>query len=93
MQNLSEIIQSLGRGGSTISNLNKAVFSNINILIPSQKCLDKFHMLIGNFFEKIIENSKQIHTLEQTRDTLLPQLISGKLDVENMTVPSVIDEV
>lgn len=90
MQNLSEIIQSLGRGGSTISNLNKAVFSNINILIPSQKCLDKFHMLIGIFFEKITENSKQIRTLEQTRDTLLPQLISGKLDVENMSL-SVLD--
>lgn len=54
---------------------------------------DAFNNIVEPYLDKLIENSKQIRTLEQTRDTLLPQLISGKLDVENMTVPSVIDEV
>lgn len=30
-------------------------------------------------FEKIQNNQKQIKTLEQTRDTLLPKLMSGQV--------------
>ena len=34
------------------------------------------------FFEKINQNKKQIKTLENLRDTLLPKLLSGEVRVE-----------
>jgi len=36
------------------------------------------------FFKKLLVNSKQIYFLEQTRDTLLPKLLSGDIDVESI---------
>lgn len=42
---------------------------------------DAFNNIVEPYLDKLIENSKQIRTLEQTRDTLLPQLISGNIEV------------
>lgn len=59
----------------------------------SPETREAFNNLIEPYLDRLIENSKQIRTLEQTRDTLLPQLFGGKLDVENVAVSSVIGEV
>jgi type I restriction enzyme S subunit len=39
--------------------------------------------------EKQLENGKQIQTLQQTRDTLLPKLLSGELDVSELELDNV----
>ncbi len=36
---------------------------------------------IKSYFEKINQNKKQIQTLENLRDTLLPKLLSGEVRV------------
>ena len=38
---------------------------------------------LGLDFEKIKNNSIQIQTLTQTRDALLPKLMSGELEIKN----------
>ena len=86
-------IYALAANGAAQQNLNKTKVSELEVIIPDAIILTCFQNLISSFFEKIIENSKQIHTLEQTRDTLLSQLICGKLDVENVSLPSVNEEV
>ncbi|MBR1778304.1 MAG: restriction endonuclease subunit S [Alphaproteobacteria bacterium] len=83
----------LAANGAAQQNLNKTKVSELKVIIPDVNILIRFQNLVSAFFEKIIENSKQIRTLEQTRDTLLPQLLGGKLDVENVSLPSVNDEV
>lgn len=47
----------------------------------SPETREAFNNLMEPYLDKLIENSKQIRTLEQTRDTLLPQLLSGKIEV------------
>jgi len=71
-------------GTTSIKNLDFKSFLNLNITIPSQPILQKFHSLVEPLFKKIILNQKQIMILRKIRDTLLPLLVFGKLRVEEI---------
>jgi len=43
--------------------------------------MKSFDEMINPIFEKIVENVFQIQTLTQTRDALLPKLMSGKIKI------------
>jgi type I restriction enzyme S subunit len=53
------------------------------ILIPNEEIIKAYEESILPIIEKINENSIQIQTLTQTRDTLLPKLMSGKIEIKN----------
>jgi len=67
--------------GSTFQEISKSNFREIETIIPSKEVLIKFDEMSNSIFEKIVENTYQIQTLTQTRDSLLPRLMSGKIDV------------
>ena len=52
------------------------------IAIPSIKIIKKLNESIKHIPIKIKANSKQIKTLENMRDTLLPKLMSGEVRVD-----------
>lgn len=81
LQRLSEYINILGSSGSTTNNLNKEQFSKIKIIVPNKKVQNKFQELLEPLFEKILKNKKEIENLEKLRDTLLPKLMSGEIDI------------
>lgn len=54
---------------------------NFEFPIPDNKLLKQFTEIINPIREKIISNNKQNQTLTQTRDTLLPKLMSGKIEI------------
>jgi type I restriction enzyme S subunit len=76
----SEIINK-GSGGTTTLNLNTSEFSNLRIIFPDAITLGKFNNFATHFFNKILDNSKEILALTDIRDSLLPKLISGKIRV------------
>lgn len=84
MKTMSEIINKLGQSGSTIVNLNKAQFGKIEVIIPSTKVMLEFTKLVEPIFELILLNQKENNRLSNLRDTLLPKLMSGELDVSNI---------
>ena len=51
---------------------------------PSIDLIEKFEDLVVLFFEEIKILSQKINLLQETRDLLLPRLISGKLSVEHL---------
>lgn len=65
--------------GAVFDTITKDTFKTVQTVNVSRDLKEAFTNIVSSFFKKIYENSKQIRTLEQTRDTLLPQLISGKL--------------
>lgn len=67
--------------GSTFQEISKSNFREIETIIPSREILIKFDEIANPIFEKIVENVFQIQTLTQTRDTLLPKLMSGKIGI------------
>lgn len=50
----------------------------------SASLIEKFEDLINPFFEEIKMLSQKNQLLQETRDLLLPRLISGKLSVEHL---------
>jgi len=84
LEELSEYIKLLGSGGSTTLNLNKNEFSKIKVAIPPQEDMDKFHSFVNPIFEKIKYNQLEIIELQNLRDTLLPKLMSGEIDVSKI---------
>lgn len=73
-------MNSLNRG-STQPLVTQTDLKNYLTLIPSEEILLLFEKTVNEIFEKIFFNDIQIQTLTQTRDTLLPKLISGQLEV------------
>lgn len=86
MQTLSETINKLGQSGSTIVNLNKTQFGKIPVTIPSEQVLCNFDTLCKPLFEMILSNQKENINLANLRDTLLPKLMSGELDVSDIDI-------
>jgi len=54
---------------------------NYYIPVPPKPILERFHSLVEPLFRKIIINEKEIMVLKKARDTLLPQLVFGRLRV------------
>jgi len=79
---LLELSNDLGSGGTATLNVNTSTFSNIELNIPSESKLYEFHTLQNPIFDKILKNNIQIQTLKQTRDTLLPKLMSEQVRVK-----------
>ena len=73
-----------GGAGTATLNVNKNTFENIRVIKPVEILLGKFLELVKPIFEQILANTKETQTLQKTRDTLLPKLLSGELDVSNL---------
>ena len=67
---------SSGRQRVDIDNLK-----NYSIQIPDKKNVDKFNKAIMQIIQKMQINNKQIQTLIQQRDSLLPKLMSGEVKI------------
>lgn len=81
IKNNEEFLKNMGRGGTTTLNVNTKSFSNIRLLIPSEIALEQFHGIVEGLFKKIEQNLHESRTLSTLRDTLLPRLMSGEIEV------------
>lgn len=75
-------LQNLSRGGSAVPILNKTHFSQIKSVIPSHPLLRKFDLIAKSITDKDFANEKESRTLAETRDRLLPKLMSGEIRVK-----------
>ena len=67
--------------GSARHFFQKTAFYKNKITMPPDELIKQFDKKAELFFSKIENNRKNIQTLEQTRDTLLPKLMSGEVRV------------
>lgn len=82
LKNIYPLLRAIALGGTTMPIINKTDFENIEILLPTDEVLERFQSITLSSNQKIIENTKQIQTLENLRDTLLPKLLSGEVRVK-----------
>lgn len=67
--------------GTTQQQLTIPDFRKTEILVPSQEIVTLFTDTVEPIFEKIWANQSENEKLSSLRDTLLPKLMSGELDV------------
>lgn len=71
-------------GGSTTYNINKNTFENIEVpYLPKDKLIE-FYNIVSKMFERIKLNQKENNDLELLRDTLLPQLMNGEIELDKI---------
>jgi type I restriction enzyme S subunit len=81
MKNLEPVFNGFEGEGTVFGSINKSNFESIEITVPSDEIIYEFETVVNPLDDKILENTKQIQSLTQTRDTLLPKLMSGQLEV------------
>ena len=72
-------IKQFNNSGTVFGSINKTDFQEMDITIPSKEVVLKFQKEVKPLDDKIIQNTLQIKTIENLRDTLLPKLISGEV--------------
>ncbi|NIC26319.1 restriction endonuclease subunit S [Serratia plymuthica] len=70
------------KSGSTQEYISLGSLRSIVFNKPDNNTLRKFNNIAEIHFNKIYKNNKQIITLEKLRDTLLPKLMSGEVQVQ-----------
>lgn len=70
--------------GTTQQQLTVPDFQKTEILVPSQEIVKLFTTTVDPIFEKIWANQNENEKLSSLRDTLLPKLMSGELDVSGI---------
>ena len=70
--------------GTVFGSINRNSLNEMAILIPSSEKLDEFEAVVAPMDAAIRNNCDEICRLEQLRDSLLPKLMSGGLDVSDI---------
>lgn len=70
--------------GSAQPNISSTDILNTSCYILENAELEKFNLICEPIFEKIITNKCENEKLTQLRDTLLPKLMSGEIDVDKI---------
>lgn len=68
--------------GSAQPKFNKTNFRSLKIKIPNEEQLSMFNNIYDSIHEKIINNQKENMNLASIRDTLLPKLMNGEIEVD-----------
>lgn len=70
--------------GSTQPLITQGDMKKVAVLVPDEDTLAKFEEFAGSLMAKWEANSNENVKLASLRDTLLPKLMSGELDVSNI---------
>ncbi|TCV12426.1 restriction endonuclease subunit S [Vibrio crassostreae] len=71
--------------GTTALGIKQAELRKVKILTPPRELLEKYSAVASNLVDMAAKNNAQNTVLEDLRDTLLPKLLSGEIDLEMPT--------
>lgn len=72
--------------GTVFGSINRNALNEMPIIIPSDEKLDEFESLVSPIDAIIRNNYDEICRLEAIRDSLLPKLMSGELNVSSINI-------
>ena len=75
--------------GTVFGAINKDSLNSIEVIIPTKEEIYKFEEIASNLDKKIRQNTIEVQKLQKIRDTLLPKLMSGEIDVDKVEVEDV----
>ena len=76
----------LGNTSSIATAVNSKIIKAMLIGVPDKTMILEFNNKVKPLFEKIKLNEAQNETLTQLRDTLLPRLMNGEIDLEKIEI-------
>lgn len=80
---MTEYLHAIAEGStSTYPSLKPSDIGKVEFRLPSKDKLRKFSNISSSYWDKIEFNNYQITILEKLRDTLLPKLMSGEVEIQ-----------
>ena len=70
--------------GSVFNNLKTDILKGYPTVLPDEETLLRFDEIVQPMFLQMQNLTRESHRLAETRDAILPQLMSGELDVSNL---------
>ena len=70
--------------GTTMQAINNKDIKLIEFVLPDDRTIDQFNSIAKLMFKEIYYNNLEIKKLQKLRDTLLPKLMSGEIDVSEV---------
>ena len=83
---LSKLDLTSMNSGSAVPSMTTDILNAIKIILPPDKVLKDFDCLTSFFWESIETKKMEMQKLAQLRDALLPELMSGVIDVSKVQV-------
>ena len=77
--------------GSAQPNISGSDIMNTLCYLPEKQNIVNFNNLCTPIFEKIINNKYENYHLIKLRDTLLPKLMSGEIDVSKVEIDDILE--
>ena len=81
LKQMTALLDGVGSNGATMTNVNKTKFGKIAVVCPTEEVRKDFFDWCAPVFQKIEALSYNIAYLKEARDTLLPKLMSGEIEV------------
>lgn len=76
--------QTMGSTSSIATAVNSKIIKGMPFVVPTHGELEAFHGFAGPIFSMIKSNQRENNRLTTLRDTLLPKLMSGEIDVSGI---------
>lgn len=84
LMNLKRSFDIYNAEGTVFGAINKDSLNSIEVIIPTKEEIYKFEEIASNLDKKIRQNTIEVQKLQKIRDTLLPKLMSGEIDVDKI---------
>lgn len=78
---LTEFIAIAESKATTMGHIQRQHLTNAKVLVPTEYIINNFSLVFEPIISKIIDNRIECVELIKLRDTLLPKLISGELEI------------
>ena len=78
--------QTMGSTSSIATAVNSKIIKGMPFVIPTDDEIACFHSIVGPMFDQILNNQLENDSLSEIRNTLLPNLMSGELDISNLDI-------
>ena len=81
---LRQYLDRFNSEGTVFGAINKEALNTLPVDIPSEEKIKNFEQIVSPMDACILNNYKELCYLENIRDTLLPKLMSGEIDVSKI---------
>ena len=86
LKHLNKFIEIAAGKATTMGHIKRTELDKSTVKIPSDKSLEEADKIFTPLLNKYISNNIENRNLIQLRDTLLPKLMNGEIDLDNIEI-------
>lgn len=81
LKTMNDAFEPFNGEGTVFGSINKDELAKISVIIPSDKKIEEYNNVVSPMDDKIHQLYNETNSLTKIRDSLLPKLMSGEIEV------------